>query len=153
MNQEIIQLIENSDMNIDFQETEIMTLPQLIELINKYTDKYRAYKTGVLSAGIELIKIYGNNKLILKPKTDSEYNFIEKDKPNPTLWKFHKALFYKNFDKAVSIRKQLQIQKRKADLKAYLNQQKTCDICQGKYIIKNKARHCRTQKHIKCETA
>jgi len=65
--------------------------------------------------------------------------------------KISSSLFHENFEKAVSIRKQLQIQKRKADLKAYLNQQKTCDICQGKYIIKNKARHCRTQKHIKCE--
>jgi hypothetical protein len=151
MNEEIIQLIENSEMNIDFQETELMTLPQLIELINKYTDKYKAYKTGLLSAGKELLKIYGNNKLIHKPKTDSEYNFIEKDKPNPTLWKFHKALFYKNFDKAVSRRKELQIQKRKADVKAYLYQKKTCDICQGKYFIATKARHFKTQKHIKCE--
>jgi hypothetical protein len=153
MNQEIINLIENSEIALDFIDIETDNLPELIDLINKYSDKYRGYKNGSIGANTELLKIYGNNKLILKPKSDSEYNFIEKDKPNPTLWKFHKILFYKLFEKAVSIRKQLQIQKRKADLKAYLNQQKTCDICQGKYIIKNKARHCRTQKHIKCETA
>lgn len=155
MNQEINNLIENSEMNIDFLETEIITLPQLIELINKYTDKYRGYKNGSIGPSTELLKIYGNNKLILKPKSDSEYNFIEKDRPNPILWKFHKTLFYKNFDKAVSRRKQLQIEKRKADIQAYQKQYKKqkiiCDICQGKYLISNKAKHFKTQKHIKCE--
>lgn len=153
MNQEIIDLVENTEMNIDFLETEIITLPELIELINKYSDKYREYKNGSITAGTELLKIYGNNKLIFKPKSDSEYNFIEKDRPNLILWKYHKVLFYKNFEKAVSRRKQLQIEKRKADVKAYLRQKKICDICQGKYLMAHKARHCRTQKHIKCETS
>ena len=151
MNEEILSLIENTEINIDFLEIEIMTLPQLIELINKYTDKYRGYKNGTIGPSTELLKIYGNNKLILKPKSDSEYNFIEKDRPNPILWKFHKTLFYKNFDKAVARRKQLQIEKRNADVKNYLYQKKTCDICQGKYFMATTARHFKTQKHIKCE--
>lgn len=151
MNEEIINLVENSEIALDFIDIETDNLPELIDLINKYTDKYKAYKNSIVIPFVEMKKIYGDNKLIFKPKSDNEYNFIEKDKPNLLLWKFHKILFYKLFEKAVARRKQLQIQKRKADLKAYLNQQKTCDICQGKYIIKNKARHFKTQKHLKCE--
>lgn len=152
MNQEIVDLVENSEMNIDFLEIETMTLPQLIELINKYTDKYRGYKNRNIIPFVEMNKVYGkNNKLIFKPKSDSQYNFIEKPKPNLILWSFHKKMFYKNFDKAVSIRKELQIQKRKADVKAYLTQKKICDICQGKYLMAHKAKHFKTQKHIKCE--
>jgi len=153
MNQEIINLVENSEVALDFIDIETDTLPELIDLINKYSDKYRAYKNSSAIPFVELTKIYGNNKLILKSKSDSEYNFIEKDKPNFILWKFHKILFYKLFEKAVSRRKQLQIEKRKADIKAYLYQQKICDICQGKYFMATKARHFKTQKHIKCETA
>ena len=119
MNQEIINLVENSEIALDFIDIETDNLPELIDLINKYTDKYRGYKNGTIGSSTELFKVYGNNKLIFKPKSDSEYNFIEKDKPNPILWKLHKILFYKLFEKAVSIRKQLQIQKRKGS-KAFI---------------------------------
>jgi hypothetical protein len=152
MNEQIIYLVENSEMNIDFENIETNILDELKELINKYTDRYNAYKNRKIHPFTEMKKIFGEkNDLIFKPKSDDIYNFIEKPKPNLDLWNAHKNLFYKNFDKAELIRKQLQEQKRKADVKAYLYQKKVCDICQGKYFMATKARHYKTQKHIKCE--
>lgn len=147
MDEEISELLENTKMNIDFIDIETMTLPELIELINKYSDKYRAYKNKTIIPFVELKRLFGDIQLLYEPKV-----FItDRPKVNLELWKFHKILFYKNFDKAVLIRKQLQIQKRKADVKNYLYQKKICNICQGKYLMSNKTRHFKTQKHIKCE--
>jgi hypothetical protein len=152
MNEQIIYLVENSEIALDFIDIETDNLAELIDLINKYTDKYNAYKNRTINPFAEMEKIFGEkNDLIYKPKSDDIYNFIEKPKPNLDLWNAHKNLFYKNFDKAVLWRKQLQIQKRTADVRAYLYQKKVCDICQGKYLICNKARHFKTQKHIKCK--
>lgn len=147
MDEEIIELIENTEMNIDFLEIKTMTLQELIELINKYTDKFKDYKNRNITPFVEMKRLFGDIKLLYESKV-----FItDRPKPNLELWNFHKKMFYKNFDKAVSIRKELQIQKRKADVKKYLYQKKICDICQGKYLISNKTRHFKTQKHIKCE--
>ena len=152
MNEKIIELIENSEMSIDFSNIETNTIDELRELINKYTDKYNSYKNRTINAFDEMKNIFGvKNDLIYKPKSDSIYNFIESPKPNLELWFAYKKYFYKKFDNAILIKKDLQKQKRKADLKIYLNQQKTCDICQGRYLLKHKARHYKTQKHLKCE--
>jgi len=147
MDEEIIELFENTEMNIDFLEIETNTLPELIELINKYSDKYRAYKNRTITPFVEMKRLFGDIKLLLEPKV----NFTDRPKVNLELWKLYKKFFYDKFEKAVSRRKQLQIEKRKADVKSYLYQKKICDICQGKYFIATKARHFKTQKHIKCE--
>jgi hypothetical protein len=154
MNKKIIELIENSKMSIDFSNIETNTIDELRELINKYTDKYKSYKNRTINAFDEMKNIFGvKNDLIYKPKSDSIYNFIESPKPNLELWFAYKKFFYKNFDNAVLIRKQLQIQKRKADIQAYQKQYKKqkiiCNICQGHYLISNKAKHFKTQKHLK----
>jgi hypothetical protein len=149
MDEEFIELFENTEMNIDFEEFEIMTLPELIELINKYSNKYRAYKNRTITPITEMKRLFGNIKLLYEPKI----HITDRLKVNLELWQAYKKFFYKKFDKAVSIRKQLQIEKRKADVKKYLNQKKICDICQGKFLIKNKSKHFKTQKHIKCETS
>lgn len=152
MNKQIIYLVENSEINIDFENIETNTLQELILLINKYTDKYNAYKNREIIPFAEMKNIFGEkNDLIFKTKSDDMYNFIEKDRPNLDLWIAHKLLFYKNFDNAVLKRKQLQIQKRKLNIKAHLRQKKICNICQGKYLLAHKAKHFKTQKHIKCE--
>ena len=147
MDEEIIELFENTEMNIDFLEIETNTLPELIELINKYSDKYRAYKNRTIIPFVEMKRLFGEIKLLLEPKV----HFTDRPKVNLELWKFYTKFFYKLFEKAVARRKQLQIEKRKADVKNYLYQKKTCDICQGKYFMATKARHFKTQKHIKCE--
>lgn len=138
-------IIDETEMNIDFLDIETYTIEELKDLINKYIDTYQDYQNRICKPINELKKIFGNNdQLIYKVKTE----IYEKVKYNDILWIEYKRRFYSNFKKAKERREQLQKEKRKEDVKIYLKQKKTCDICQGIYYIKNKAKHYRTKKHI-----
>ena len=137
-------IIDETEMNIDFLDIETNTLEELKDLINKYIETYQDYKNRTCKPINELKKIFGNNdKLIYKSITE----IWEKEKYNDILWIEYKRRFYSRFIKAKENKEELQKNKRKEDLKIYLKQKKICDICQGIYYIKNKAKHYKTKKH------
>jgi hypothetical protein len=138
-------IIDETEMNIAFLDIETNSIEELKDLINKYIDTYQDYKNRTCKPINELKKIFGNNdKLIYKAITE----IWKKEKYNDILWIEYKRRFYSRFIKARERREQLQKDKRKEDVKIYLKQKKICDICQGIYYIKNKAKHYRTKKHI-----
>jgi hypothetical protein len=142
-------IIDETEMNIAFLDIETNSIEELKDLINKYIDTYQDYKNRICKPINELKKIFGNNdQLIYKIKNE----IWEKEKYNDILWIEYKRRFYSRFIKARERREQLQKDKRKEDVNIYLmeyrKQKKICDICQGIYYIKNKAKHYRTKKHI-----
>jgi len=140
-----LQMIEDCKMNIDFMDIDTYSLSQLTELINEYTETYKKYKNKDANAYNELKNEFGEHcPYIWKPKT----SFIEMTKPNVDLWNIYKRRLFSNYNKTKTLRDKKQLTKRKQDIRNYNNEKKVCDICQGKYFVKNKARHCKTKKHI-----
>jgi len=138
------QMVDDSKMNIDFIDIDTYSLSQLTELINEYTETVKKYKEGT-SAQVELENEFGEHcPYITKPRA----SMIERIQTNTDLWLMYKKKLYSNYKKTKALRDEKQKDKRKQDLKDYKNEKRVCDICQGKYFVKNKARHCKTKKHI-----
>jgi hypothetical protein len=139
------QMIDDSKMNIDFIDIHTYSLSQLTNLINEYTETVKTYKDKPVRAYDELENIFGkDNPYLVKPRE----NMFDRIQTNTELWLAYKKKLYSNYKNAKALRDQKQKDKRKEDIKNYNSQKKVCDICQGKYVVKNKAKHCKTKKHI-----
>jgi len=139
-----LQMVDDSKMNVDFMDIDTYSLSQLTELINEYTETVKKYKEGVSSED-EIKKIFGNDcPYALKPKI----HMFERTRGNTDLMLMYKKRLYSNYNKTKTLRDKKQLTKRKQDIRNYNNEKKVCDICQGKYMVKHKARHCKTKKHI-----
>jgi hypothetical protein len=139
-----LQMVDNSKMNIDFMDIDTYSLSQLTELINEYTETVKKYKEGT-KAKIELENIFGEHcPYIMKPRA----SMLERIQTNTDLWWMYKKRLFSNYKKTKCLRDAKQLTKRKQDIRNYNNEKKVCDICQGKYMVKHKARHCKTKKHI-----
>ena len=149
-------IIDNTNMNIDFLDFQTKSLEELRELINTYQETYQNYKSRLVCIPKEMINLFGNiEDLIYLP---TEYPW-ERKKYNNILWKEYKIRFYSNFDDAVKLKEKKQKEKRKEQIKQYNkekakekikeynNQKRDCEICGGKFYIKHKAKHLRTKKH------
>lgn len=142
-----LQMVDDSKMNVDFMDIDTYSLSQLTELINEYTETYKKYKNPdyKFSPQNEITKIFGEHcPYIWKPRT----SMFETQRGNTDLWKMYKKTLFFNYNKTKALRDAKQKDKRKQDLKDYKNEKRVCDICKGKYFVKNKARHCKTKKHI-----